>query len=135
MFKKIILMISALTIAPLFSQITSAEDVAAEPATLVVYRSDERNKTKRIKFQLRLNGTAVTQLKYSEAYSSELSPGSYTLDSSLAGSKSITVELKPGQTHYIYTQVDALGSKITPRFTEVEEQVAARQSPSVADTI
>ena len=135
MIKQISLIVMTSVALLTLSNSTLASEQAVQPAKLVVYRADEASKTTRVKFQVRVDQTQIGKLKYENAIVTNLAPGTYSLDTTLRGTKPLEVELKPGQTYFIYTRMNPLGHKLTPVLELVEEKVAVSHQPSISSVI
>jgi len=84
-----------------------------------------------------LNGSqrSLGRLKYNSYVVIELEPGSYKLDTSLADSEALEVQLNAGATYYVHASVKKIGRSITPSLVLVEEQVAVAQKPGITGAI
>jgi hypothetical protein len=118
-----------------FTAATSAAETAAQPAKLVVYRADEAAKTRQLNFHVRLDRSRIGKLEYGEAIVTSLAPGKYNIGTSLRGSGTLDIELKPGQTYFVFSRVDSLGTRVTPVLELVEEQVAVSHQPAISTVI
>jgi hypothetical protein len=137
MSKKLSVSLIALLSALLFSPagLAETEAEAAKPAKLIIYRADEGSRTRAVKFHVRLDQLQIGRLKYGNAIVTSVSPGEYKLDTSLRGTSSLELDLKPGQTYFVHTSVDALGRSVTPVLKLVEEQVAVTHQPAISTAI
>jgi hypothetical protein len=135
MFRKIAALAAVVVVSLGFSQVSLAESESAENATIVVYRADESLKTKRLGMDLHIGQGSLGRLKSDDSMVITRPAGQYTLNSSLTGTESLVIDLKPGQTHYVYTDLKMRGTRVSVSFSEVEEQVAKVQQPSLGQTI
>jgi hypothetical protein len=117
------------------AQGASARDGAASAATLVIYRADESVKSKRLNFDVQMDRGSLGRLKAGNAIVVTRPAGQYALDTSITGTQGVVVEMKPGQTHYVHTEMDVRGTRVKVRMVEVEEQVARRQVPAIDQAI
>jgi hypothetical protein len=134
MLKYISVIITALALSTTFSHAVTASEDNLEQAKIIVYRSDEGNNTKRLTLRLAINGDTVSRIKYKQAYVATVPPGQYTLNTTLGGTETLDVAVKPGQTRYVYLKVKASGFTVDTRLNEVEEQVAMLQQPSLSES-
>mgnify|MGYP001815371402 FL=1 len=125
----------ALVMALGFSQVTSAGDKAAGTATLIVYRADESVKTERLNLDLHMGKGSMGRLKAENAIVITRPAGEYALGTSISGTDGIVIDLKPGQTHYVLTDMDLRGTRVKVKMVEVEEQVAKLQQPVLDQAI
>lgn len=135
MLNKMILSLAVVFATLLGTQAALAGEQALEPARLVVYRAEEASKTRKLKLNVRLDKAQIGRLKYDQAITTSVSPGQYSLDTSLSGSNSLQLNLKAGQTYFVRSHVKMLGGKVTPVLELVEEQVALEQQPAVSSFI
>jgi hypothetical protein len=135
MFRKIAVLATAVVVSLGFSQVSLAESESAENATIVVYRADESLKTERLGMDLHIGQGSLGRLKSDNAMVITRPAGQYTLDGSISGTKSLVIDLKPGQTHYVHTEMKMRGTRVSVSFSEVEEQVAKVQQPSLGQAI
>jgi hypothetical protein len=112
-----------------------AEEGAVAEARVVIYRAEESYRTKKMKYQVRLDTEAVGRLKYNRALVTTATPGEYRLQTTIEGSEPLVVNLQPGQTVYVHSKVRKLGGRILTEFTLVEEQVAVQQQPALEQVI
>lgn len=99
-------------------------EASAETSTLIVYRAEESFNTERLRFDLHANDHFMGRMKAEGATVLTAPAGSYTLDTSLPGAEAVTVELKPGATHYVHSRLDLRGNTVKVEMVEVAEQVA-----------
>lgn len=120
-----------------FNPVANAAEAeqAAAPATVIIYRADESIKTSRLRPAIHLNGDSVSRLDRDEVLVVERPPGRYTLDSSIPGTEAITIDLKPGATYYVHSELRLRGSQLESALVEVEEQVARVQQPDIGSAI
>ncbi len=118
-----------------FSQVSIAGDEAAGTATLVIYRADESVKTKRLNFDVHLGRGSLGRLKAENAIVVTRPAGEYALSTNITGTEGLVVDLKPGQTHYVHTDMDMRGTRVKVKMVEVEEQVARLQVPAIDQAI
>lgn len=128
---------AALSASLAFNPVANATEAerAVAPATVIIYRADESIKTSRLRPAIHLNGDSVSRLDRDEVLVMERSPGQYTLDSSIPGTEAITIDLKPGATYYIHSELRLRGSQLESALVEVEEQVARVQQPDIRSAI
>ena len=127
---------SALVIAAMgFSQVAAAEEQASDTATIVVYRADENLKTGRLSLDVHVGEDSLGRLKSDDAVVISRPAGQYTLGTSMKGTEPLVIDLKPGSTHYIYTGMKMQGTRVLVEMSEVEEQVARVQQPSIDSAI
>lgn len=105
------------------------------PAKVIFYRADESSKTRKIKFSANIDGRRLARLKYNNPVVTMVDAGEYTFSTSIRGSQSIEVDLQPGATYYVHTQLKRLGQTVTPTLVLVEEQVALTQQPAIEGAI
>ena len=118
-----------------FSQVTSAGDEAAGTATVIVFRADESVKTERLNLDLHMGKGSMGRLKAENAIVITRPAGEYALGTSISGTDGIVIDLKPGQTHYVLTDMDLRGTRVKVKMVEVEEQVATLQQPVLDQAI
>ncbi len=135
MYNKIITFAAALAMALGFSQASVAGDEEAGTATLVVYRADESVKTERLNLDLHVGSGSMGRLKAENAIVITRPAGEYALGTSIKGTDGIVIDLKPGQTHYVLTDMDLRGTRVKVKMVEVEEQVAKLQQPELDQAI
>jgi hypothetical protein len=135
MFVRSIAATVALGAALAFNPVANAGEEAATPATIIVYRADESIKTSRLRPAIHVNGGNVSRLDREEVLVLERAPGQYTLDSSIPGTDAITLDLKPGATYYVHSELKMRGSQLQSTLVEVEEQVARVQQPDIGSAI
>ena len=131
MYNKVITFAAALAMALGFSQASVAGDEEAGTATLVVYRADESVKTERLNLDLHMGKGSMGRLKAENAIVITRPAGEYALGTSIKGTDGIVIDLKPGQTHYVLTDMDLRGTRVKVKMVEVEEQVAKLQQPEL----
>ncbi len=131
------LMTAVLTLSAGFSTSIVAETPAAsaEQATLIIYRADESVRTKRLDLDMHVGEYSYGRLHPQEALVITRPAGEYVLGTSVKGTDSVTVDLKPGQTHYVFTDLSLRGNQLKVSLTEVEEQLAFTQQPSLVSPI
>jgi hypothetical protein len=134
MFKYISVTIAVLALATTFSMPAAAVEDSLEQAKIVVYRSDESNKTKRLNLRLAIDGDTVTTIKYKQAYVTTVPAGQYQLTTNLGGKEGLQINVKPGETQYVYISVKGNSSSVNAQLNAVEEQVAMLQQPSLAES-
>ena len=135
MYNKVITFAAALAMALGFSQASVAGDEEAGTATLVVYRADESVKTERLNLDLHVGSGSMGRLKAENAIVITRPAGEYALGTSIKGTDGIVIDLKPGQTHYVLTDMDLRGTRVKVKMVEVEEQVAKLQQPQLDQAI
>ena len=135
MYNKVITFAAALAMALGFSQASVAGDEEAGTATLVVYRADESVKTERLNLDLHMGKGSMGRLKAENAIVITRPAGEYALGTSIKGTDGIVIDLKPGQTHYVLTDMDLRGTRVKVKMVEVEEQVAKLQHPELDQAI
>lgn len=135
MFYRII-SVSALVVGLLgFSQVSQAEESVVEEAKIIVYRAGESTKTRRVGMYLHVNADSLGRLKANDSMVITQPAGEYTLGSSFKGTEPLVIDLKPGQTYYVHSDVQQRGNSIHVSFTEVEERVAKVQRPTLDSAI
>jgi hypothetical protein len=135
MHNKVITFAAAVVMVLGFSQASVAGDEEAGTATLVVYRADESVKTERLNLDLHVGKGSMGRLKAENAIIITRPAGEYALGTSIRGTKGIVIDLKPGQTHYVLTEMDLRGTRLKVKMVEVEEQVAKLQQPQLDQVI
>jgi hypothetical protein len=135
MFTKAIAAAFALAASLGFAQTTSATEHVTAPATVVVYRAEESVTTKRLNVDVTANNYALGKLKKDGVVVSEGPAGEYTLGTSMPGTEPLTLDLKPGATYYVHTKLEMRGGRIYVSLTEVAEQVARVQNPTLDGAI
>ena len=135
MYHKVLAFVAALAMTLGFSQASFAGEEAAETATLVIYRADESIKTKRLNLDVHMGKGSLGRLKAENAIVITRPAGEYALNTSISGTQGLVVDLKPGQTHYVHTDMDMRGTRVKVKMVEVEEQVAKLQAPSIDQAI
>ena len=124
MFNKI-LTISALIFATMgFSQVSSASEAAIEEAKVVVYRSGDSSKTRRVSMYVNIDEQSQGRLSSGDSLTISQPAGEYTLSSNIKGTKDLIIDLKPGRTYYFNTDMAMRGTRVLVSFVEVEERVA-----------
>ncbi|MEH6516710.1 MAG: hypothetical protein V7742_08515 [Halioglobus sp.] len=118
-----------------FSQIASANEVVDQEATIIVYRADKSFKADRVSMHMVMGGENLGRLNSGDSMVISRPAGEYTLNSTIKGSKGIVIDLKPGQTHYIHTEMGVRGTQVKVELAEVGEQVAREQSPHIGSAI
>jgi hypothetical protein len=121
-----------------FTGTTNAEvDTSADAATgqIVVYRN-ERKGAVSASFYVYANATQIGRIKQGRAISAELPAGTYKLVSNLAGSETLIVTIKAGQTVYVDSQlVGKRSGNYHSVFSTVSQSVAVTSLPSISDII
>ena len=135
MLTKTLTAIISLSAALGFSQVASAAQEAVKPATVIIYRADESIKTSRLRPSIYANDSSLSRLDREEVMVLASAPGAYTLGSSMPGTEQLTLDLKPGATYYVHTQVELRGARVYVSMVEVEEQVARVQQPEIGAAI
>ena len=135
MYNKVVSFAAALVMALGFSQVSVAGETSAESATLVVYRADESIKTERLNLDVHVGKGSMGRLKADKAIVITRPAGEYALGTSIGGTKGLVIDLKPGQTHYVHTDMEMRGTRVKVKMVEVEEQVAKLQQPSIEGAI
>ena len=122
---KYVLAVAAVVATTLgLSHSVSASEESAAPAKLVVYRADEMIKSEWLSVTVKLDGQQMARLHAEDAVVKTVPAGKHVLRGSVAGTEPLVIDLKPGQTHYVYSDVDIHGNEVKVQFQEVEEQVA-----------
>jgi hypothetical protein len=135
MLSKICTVFCVATLAIGFSSVSMAAGESAEPATLIVYRADESVRTERLGLDVHMDEGSVGRLNADNAVVITQPAGQYTLATSIKGTEPLVIDLKPGQTHYVHSDVDMRGAHVKVTMTEVEEQVARIQQPTLGKAI
>lgn len=135
MIHKLIALTAGLTLAFAFTTSAAATEETAKPATVVIYRADELPATGRVDLNVHVDEGSLGRLNAEDVIVVEGAAGSYTLGSSIADTQPLVLDLKPGQTHYVYTEMKMLGNRVYVKMVEVEEQTAKVQNPSLEDVI
>ena len=135
MFNKTIALVFALATAVGFTQSATAAEASAAPATVIVYRADESVKTRRLKLDISADNHNLGTLRANNVVVAEGAAGQYTLGTSMAGTEPLTLDLKPGATYYIHTDLKMRGSRIYVSLHEVSAQVARVQQPALEGAI
>ena len=133
--RSVVVAAAALSAALAYNPVATAAEDAAAPATIIIYRADESIKTSRLRPAIHINGGTVSRLDRDEVLVLERAPGAYTLDSSMPGTEAITLDLKPGATYYVHSELKMRGSQVESTLVEVEEQVARVQQPDIGSAI
>jgi hypothetical protein len=107
----------------------------AQASTVVIYRAGELSKTSRVRLNMHIDEGSIGRLKPEDSIVLTGSPGSYTLDSSIADTQPLVIDLKPGAVHYVHADVEIYGNRVRVKLIEVEEQVAKVQQPSLDSAI
>jgi hypothetical protein len=118
-----------------FTQIASATEAVDQEATVIVYRADKSFKADRVSMHLVMGGENLGRLNSGDSVVVSRPAGEYTLNSTIKGSKGLVINLKPGQTHYIHTEMGVRGTQVKVKLAEVGEQVAREQSPEIGSAI
>ncbi|MEH6580300.1 MAG: hypothetical protein V7754_00085 [Halioglobus sp.] len=119
----------------IFTQVSSADVVATESAKIVVYRADESMSTRRVGMNLHGSAQSLGRLNANDSVVITQPAGAFTLVSSIRGASPLVMDLKPGKTYYVHTEMDMSGNKVMVHFAEVEEHVAKVQQPMLETTI
>lgn len=135
MFTKSIALAFALAASLGFTHTTSATEDSASTATVVIYRADEKAKTRRLSMDVTADNHNLGRLKGNAVLVAEGAAGEYTLDTSMPGTEPLTLDLKPGATYYVHTKLKMRGSRVYVSMEEVTEQVAKVQNPSLDGAI
>jgi hypothetical protein len=135
MYRHLLPAIVAFTMTLVMPQMVNAGDAASE-ATVVIYRADESNKTKNLKFDLLAGEQTLGRMKAEQSVVVKAPAGSYTLDTNISATQPVTLDLKPGSVHYVHSKLKLSGSSLKVSLEEVPEQVARSQgAESLAGTI
>jgi hypothetical protein len=135
MFARTIALTSALFISVGLCQAVSAAKDNAREATVIVYRAAESLKTRRVNLNVAGNAETLGRLSAEEVLVTKMPAGEIALDTSIPGTEPLVLDLKPGATYYVHTQVKMRGSRVTAQLQEVAEQVAHVQQPALAGAI
>ncbi len=137
MYQKVMAFAAALFTVFGLSQaaVAGQTETTAETATLVVYRADESIKTERLNLDVYMGQGSMGRLKADKAIVITRPAGEYDLGTSIRGTEGLSVDLKPGQTHYVHADLEMRGSRIKVKMVEVEEKVAKLQQPSLDGAI
>lgn len=135
MLSRICTVLCAAAVAVGFSSVSMAAGESAEPATLIVYRADESVRTERLGLDVHMDKGSVGRLKADNAVVITQPAGEYTLATSIKGTEPLVIDLKPGHTHYVHSDVEMRGSLVKVNMVEVEEQVARVQQPTLDEAI
>ena len=135
MYYKVVSFATALVMALGFSQVSVADETSAGTATLVVYRAEESIKTERLNLDLHVGKYSMGRLKAEKAIVLTPPAGAYVLGTSINGTEDLVIDLKPGQVHYVHTDMELRGTRVKVKMVEVEEQVAKLQQPSIETAI
>ena len=138
MVYKLIATFAATVIALGFVHSAAADQIGQEtlaPATVVVYRAQELSKTERISLNVHVDDSSLGRLSGKDTLVVSGAAGQYTLGTSIAGTEPLVIDLKPGRTHYVKTELELRGTTVKVRLVEVEEQVAKVQSPALNGAI
>jgi len=135
MLHKTFALVLTLTATLGLSPLSAMAGESAKPATVVVYRADESVKSKRVKLDVFLDQRSMGRLSREASVEAEGAAGEYTLGTSIAGTEPLTLNLKPGETHYVHAQVKVRGNRVDVTLVEVEDQVAKLQQPALDGTI
>jgi hypothetical protein len=104
--------------------VSANESVVEKPATVIIYRADELMKSQWLSMVIKLDGAPIQRLHADDAVVATVPAGRRTLRGSILGTESLSLDLKPGSIHYVYSDVDIHGNEVRVKFSEVEEQVA-----------
>lgn len=135
MLKNVVAVFALAVSAGAVSAESMTEGESLRPATVIVYRAEERSKTRRINFDTSVGGEHLGRVKYNKPLVSEVAPGEYTFSTSIPGTEAVQMKLQPGQTYYVHAKLRRLGQTTTPELVIVEEQVALDQQPALDGTI
>ncbi len=124
MFKYVLAVSAVVATSFGLSQAVSASEESVAPAKLVVYRADEMIRSETLSLTVKLDGQQIARLHSEDAVVKTVPAGKHVLRGSIAGTEPLVLDLKPGQTHYVYSDVDIHGNEVKVQFSEVEEQVA-----------
>jgi len=124
MFKYILTASAVVATSFTLSQGAIAESESAQPAKVVIYRADEPIKSERLSVTVQLDGQNIERLHSDDAVVATVPAGRHVLRGSVKGTQPLVLDLKPGQTHFVYSDVELMGSQVRLEFSEVEEQVA-----------
>lgn len=125
MMRHIFPAIAAFALTLIMPSLVKADEVVSpEMATLVVYRADESFKTDKLRFDLHADQYFIGRAKADGLLQLEAPAGSYTLDTSMPGAETLTLDLKPGAVHYVHSKLVLRGNRVELELIEVEEQVA-----------
>ena len=134
MLQKLLVLASAVLFSMGILPASAAQTTEAEltqPATVVIYRAGERAKTSRVRMDMHMGQGSLGRLKSKDSIVLTSEAGSYTLDSSIADTEVLVIDLKPGGVHYVHANVETHGNGVRVTLVEVEEQVAKIQQPSL----
>jgi hypothetical protein len=121
---KYFLAVSAVVVSTVgLSHSVNASEESAAPAKLVVYRADEMIRSEWLSVTVKLDGQQIARLHAEDAVVKTVPAGKHVLRGSVSGTEPLVLDLKPGQTHYVYSDVDIHGNDVKVQFAEVEEQV------------
>ncbi|QFU76499.1 hypothetical protein EY643_12985 [Halioglobus maricola] len=116
---------------------TAATDTAAaegaETATVIVYRNDDSVRSRGIKFDVRAEQRNQGRIAAGEAIVIKREAGTFVLSSSLQGSPSLELNLKPGQVHYVEYDLTVRNNRTDLELNEVGEQVAKVRNNEIAE--
>ena len=118
-----------------FAQLASATETVDQEATIIVYRADKSFKADRVSMHMIMGGENLGRLNAGDSVVVTRPAGQYTLNSTIKGSEGIVIDLKPGQTHYIHTEMGVRGTQVKVKLAEVGEQVAREQAPEIGGAI
>jgi len=135
MLHKVFALTAALAISFTGTQAVVASEERVEEATVVVYRAEESVQSSRIRMDVHVDDSSLGRIKSDDALVVSGAPGQYTLGSSITGTEPLVIDLKPGSTHYIHMDVEVRGGTAVVSFSEVEEQVAKVQQPTLSSVI
>ena len=135
MVRTIVTLTAVVMVALGFSQASFAGEESVETATVVVYRADESFKTRRLGLDVHMGSGSLGRLKSEQAIVITRPAGEYLINSNINGSQALILDLKPGETHYVHTQMTMEGTRVKVEMNEVEEQVARVQRPSLDQAI
>lgn len=135
MTTRLLTAIASLAVALGFSSAASAAEETLQPATIIIYRAEESVKTSRLNPTIHVNDSRVGRIDRQEILVLEKPAGLYVIDSSLPGTDALTLELKPGGTYYVHSQLEMRGASVKSVLVQVEEQVARVQQPEINGVI
>ena len=135
MLNKTIALAFSIAVTLGFAQTVTAGTVADAPATIIIYRADESVKTKSMSMKIFGDSSSVGKLKANKVVVTESPAGAYTLGSSIPGTEALTLDLKPGATYYVHAKVEMGRNRVNVELSQVTEQVARVQQPSLEGAI
>ncbi len=111
------------------------EEVSLSNATLVVYREDEFYRTGHLDYDIHVGEAGIGRLSERESLVVSGEAGEYNIGSSMGNTRGVTLQLKPGATHYVMARTLLLGDDVVVELVEVEEQVARTQLEELESAI